>query len=60
MNKALTAANDYSYLSVPLEVRNAPTELMKNLGYGKNYKWEADFIPQNGFLPNEIKDINFF
>lgn len=39
---------------VPLHIRNAPTKLMKDLGYGKGYKWEANFEPKNGFLPEDI------
>jgi len=44
-------------LSVPLHIRNAPTPLMKELGYGKNYKYahsyEGNFVPDD-FLPKEI------
>jgi len=44
-------------LSVPLPIRNAPTKLMKELGYGKNYQYAHDysgnFIEQE-FLPDEI------
>ena len=39
---------------VPLHIRNAPTKLMKDLGYGKDYKWQADFKHAKGFLPDEI------
>jgi putative ATPase len=57
MGKALSAATQYPDLPVPLQLRNAPTKLMKNLGYGKNYKWQAGFQPGEGFLPKEIADI---
>ena len=40
---------------VPLHIRNAPTPLMKDLGYGKNYKWEADHKPKGGFMPEELQ-----
>lgn len=60
MAKALQAANQYSNLAVPMQLRNAPTKLMKELGYGKNYQWKADFQPQEGFLPDEIADLNLF
>ena len=44
----------YPNAEVPLHLRNAPTKLMKDLGYNKNYKWEADFKPEDGFLPKEL------
>ena len=45
---------------VPLHIRNAPTKLMKDLGYAKDYKWEADFKHTKGFLPDELKDEKIF
>jgi putative ATPase len=45
---------------VPLHLRNAPTKLMKDLSYGKGYKWEADFKHNQGFLPPELSDRDFF
>jgi putative ATPase len=59
MGQALAAAKQYPDLPVPLHLRNAPTKLMKDLGYGKNYKWQADFKHEKGFLPPEIQDLNF-
>jgi putative ATPase len=59
MSQALSTAREYPDLPVPLHLRNAPTKLMKNLGYGKGYKWQADFKHQKGFLPPEIADLNF-
>ena len=50
-------------LPVPLHVRNAPTGLMKKLGYGKNYKYahsyESNFTEQE-FLPDELKRTKFY
>tara|TARA_R110001583_G_scaffold87485_2_gene228152 strand:- start:7747 stop:9021 length:1275 start_codon:yes stop_codon:yes gene_type:complete len=50
-------------LSIPLHLRNAPTKLMKELDYGKNYKYahsyENNFIEQE-FLPDEIKGTKLF
>jgi len=60
MSGALQAARDFPDLPVPLQLRNAPTKLMKNLGYGKGYKWQADFKPEAGFLPEELKDLELF
>lgn len=39
---------------VPLHLRNAPTKLMKDLGYNKDYKWEANFQHKKGFLPDDV------
>ncbi len=33
---------------------------MKDLGYNKGYKWEADFKHKEGFLPQEISDLDLF
>jgi putative ATPase len=60
MSAALSAASEYPEAPVPLHLRNAPTKLMKDLGYNKNYKWEANFQHEAGFLPDELKSIDFF
>ena len=60
MSQALAAARDYPELPVPLQLRNAPTKLMKDLGYGKGTKWQAGFQHPKGFLPEELRDIDFF
>lgn len=61
---AMYAANDaakrFPDAPVPLHLRNAPTKLMKDLGYNQDYKWEADFKHQKGFLPDELKDLDLF
>lgn len=57
MSAALHAAEKYPDLPVPLHLRNAPTKLMKNLGYGRGTKWEAGFKHPKGFLPEEISDL---
>lgn len=54
MYAAKDLAKKYPDSPVPLHIRNAPTKLMKDLGYSKNYKWEADFKPGKGFLPKDI------
>jgi len=55
--EALRLAREYPDLEVPLHIRNAPTGLMKELGYGKGYAYAHDsgdaFIPQ-AYLPDEI------
>jgi putative ATPase len=59
MAGALAAAKQYPNAPVPLQLRNAPTKLMKDLGYNKDYKWEADFKADQ-FLPDELKNLNLF
>lgn len=56
MHRAQSTAREHSDLPVPLHLRNAPTKLMKDLGYNKGYKWKADFKHEQGFLPGELKD----
>ena len=58
MAGAKAAAREYPDLPVPLHLRNAPTKLMKDLGYNQGYKWEADFKHEKGFLPPEIGDLH--
>jgi len=60
MHQAQEAARNYPDLPVPLGLRNAPTKLMKNLGYNKGYEWQADFKHEAGFLPPELKDLELF
>jgi len=60
MGAAKAAARDNPDLAVPLHLRNAPTKLMKDLEYGKGYKWEAGFQHSKGFLPSEISGLDFF
>ena len=55
MNEAKDLASKYPDSPVPLHIRNAPTKLMKDLGYNKGYEWKADFRHAKGFLPEEIK-----
>jgi putative ATPase len=58
MYGAIKAAKDFPDLPVPLHLRNAPTKLMGDLGYGKDYKWEANFQHSKGFLPPELQDLD--
>lgn len=60
MHRAQALAKQYPDAPVPLHLRNAPTKLMKDLGYNKGYKWEADFKHEKGFLPDELKDEKIF
>lgn len=42
-------------LPIPAHLRNAPTKLMKELGYGEGQKWEAGFEHKKGYLPDKLK-----
>lgn len=58
INSALELVRETGNLPVPLHLRNAPTKLMKQLGYGKDYKYahayQGNFVQQQ-FLPDEVK-----
>lgn len=45
---------------VPIWLRNAPTSLMKNLGYGEGQKWEAGFHLDKSYLPEDVQDKPIF
>jgi len=63
IGNAMNAVRQHGDLSVPLHIRNAPTKLMKNLGYGKNYEYshsyENNFSPQE-YLPGELAGTKFY
>ncbi len=60
---ALSAVKQFGDLPVPLHIRNAPTRLMKDLGYGKNYEYshsyEKNFSPQE-YLPAGLEGRKFY
>lgn len=63
INKALDLVKKTGDLSVPLHLRNAPTKLMKDLDYGKNYKYAHDFanhFVDQEFLPDEISNTKLY
>ncbi len=63
IGNALQAVQQTGDLPVPLHIRNAPTKLMKDIGYGKNYQYshlgEGNFIEQE-YLPDELRGITFY
>lgn len=63
IDEALALVKSTGDLPVPLHIRNAPTKLMKELGYGKDYKYahsfKDNFVEQN-FLPKEIKNRRLY
>lgn len=61
--KAREAVYAFPNEPIPLHLRNAPTRLMKNLGYAKDYTWSEEKVgPKEGlsFLPEKLKDKKFF
>lgn len=63
IGKAQSLVKQTGDLPVPLHLRNAPTKLMKELGYGDDYKYAHDFdnnFAEQQFLPDEIKDTTFY
>jgi len=63
IDNAIESVRSEGDLPVPLHIRNAPTRLMKDLGYGKDYKYahsySGNFITDN-FLPEELKGNVFY
>ncbi len=63
INLAIEKVKQTGNLPVPLHLRNAPTKLMKDLGYGKDYKYahayEGNFVRQQ-FLPDDLTDLRLW
>jgi putative ATPase len=63
INNAIALVKQTGDLPVPLHIRNAPTKLMKEIGYGKDYKYahayDGNFVEQD-FLPKEIKNNRLY
>lgn len=63
IGKAMDAVNKTGNLPVPLHLRNAPTNLMAKLDYGKGYQYAHDFennFVEQQFLPDKLLDIKFY
>lgn len=63
IESALRTVRETGDLPVPLAIRNAPTKLMKDLGYGENYRYAHDYagnFTDMEFLPGEISGTKFF
>ncbi|MBN1462709.1 MAG: replication-associated recombination protein A [Paludibacteraceae bacterium] len=59
IDDALRIVEDSGNLAIPLHLRNSPTKLMKELGYGKDYKYAHDFpnhFVEQQYLPDELKN----
>jgi putative ATPase len=63
IEEAMASAKETAHLPVPLHLRNAPTKLMKDLNYGKDYmyahSYEGNFVEQN-YLPDDMKGKVFY
>jgi len=63
LGRAKEAVYEFPNEPIPLHLRNAPTKLMKNLGYAKNYTWSDKYVGPNenlSFLPERLKNKKFF
>lgn len=63
LGRARQAVYDFPNEPVPFHLRNAPTKLMKNIGYSKNYKWSDDYVgPKKDlpFLPKKLSHLKFY
>jgi putative ATPase len=63
IGKAQKLVKQTGDLPVPIQLRNAPTKLMKELGYGEEYKYSHDYdnnFTDQEFLPDEIKNTAFY
>lgn len=58
--RAKQVANMSMNCPVPIHLRNAPTKLMKDLGFGEGQKWEAGFHHEKSYLPDAVKDQKIF
>ena len=63
INEALAEVRKSGALPVPMQIRNAPTPLMKGMGYGKDYRYPHDYqagVVAQGYLPDQIADKRFY
>jgi putative ATPase len=63
INKAQALVREKGDLSVPLHLRNAPTKLMKDLNYGKEYKYSHDFennFVHQEYMPDKLKNTKLY
>ena len=63
IGKALSAVSKYGDQPVPLHIRNSPTRLMKDLGYGKNYEYSHSFennFSAQEYLPEKLSGTKFY
>ena len=63
INAALAEVQKSGNLPVPLHLRNAPTKLMRDLGYGKEYKYPPDYpghYVKQQYMPDGLTDVSFW
>ena len=63
-NAAMAQAKESGSLEVPMHLRNAPTRLMKDLGYGKDYQYahdhESGYVADEVYLPEPLQGMSFY
>ena len=63
-NQAMTDARESASIEVPMHIRNAPTNMMKEMGYGDDYRYAHDFdgafVPGESYLPEALKDRVYY
>jgi len=64
MSEAMADVSEFGTLEVPLRLRNAPTRLMKSLGFGRDYRYAHDepeaFAAGERYLPDEMPDRRYY
>jgi putative ATPase len=64
MGEAMADVAEFGTLEVPLKLRNAPTRLMQNLGYGRDYRYAHDepgaFAAGERYLPDAMPDRRYY
>ncbi|HBS25925.1 MAG TPA: recombination factor protein RarA, partial [Gammaproteobacteria bacterium] len=63
-NLTMQTIKESGSLEVPMHIRNAPTELMKSLDYGKGYRYahneDQGYAAGENYMPDELKDVQFY
>ena len=64
MNEVLAEIRENPKSNVPIHLRNAPTKLMKEIGYGKEYRYPHDYenayLPDEQYLPDDLVGKKFY
>ncbi|MFT5014023.1 MAG: putative ATPase, partial [Dinoroseobacter sp.] len=64
LGAAVQAVKDTGSLEVPMHIRNAATNMMKDMGYGSDYQYAHDhddaFVPGESYLPEQLDGVSFY